>query len=101
VLLDKTFHIDNASKHSIDTQIAQIAYSFEQKFWALLWFCYRREFRPLLQSDVEEVQIFLTTIGDNRPERQLKIGINNDIGWGCTIRVAQMMLSHALLRHHL
>ena len=29
----------------------------------------------------------------------MKIGYNNDIGWGCTIRVAQMLTSHALLRH--
>ena len=48
VLLDNTFHIDNQSKHGIEHQIAQIQYSFEQKFWALLWFCYRREFKPLL-----------------------------------------------------
>lgn len=42
----------------------------------------------------------MTTIPD-KADRQLKIGINNDIGWGCTIRVAQMMLAHTLLRHHL
>lgn len=31
----------------------------------------------------------------------MKIGLTNDIGWGCTIRVAQMLLAHSLLRHHL
>ena len=45
--------------------------------------------------------MFLTTMKNMRNERQLKIGINNDIGWGCAIRVAQMMLAHTLLRHQL
>lgn len=29
----------------------------------------------------------------------MKVGHSNDTGWGCTIRVAQMMLSHVFMRH--
>ena len=32
-------------------------------------------------------------------QRELKIGYTNDVGWGCTIRVAQMLTAHAILRH--
>ena len=42
--------------------------------------------------------MFLET-ARNSKERPLKVGISNDIGWGCTIRVGQMMLAHSLLRH--
>ena len=35
------------------------------------------------------------------PTRQLKVGITNDVGWGCTIRVGQMLLAHTILRHQL
>ena len=35
------------------------------------------------------------------PKRQLKIGVTNDVGWGCTIRVGQMLLAHTILRHQL
>jgi len=33
--------------------------------------------------------------------RSVKIGLTSDVGWGCTMRVAQMMFCHALLRHKL
>lgn len=38
----------------------------------------------------------------NRPlDRNVKIGSSNDVGWGCTIRVAQMIFCHTMLRHRL
>ncbi len=53
-----------------------------------------------MANDYDELQIFLTTVNE-RSIRQLKVGINNDIGWGCTLRVAQMMVAHTLFRHSL
>ena len=47
------------------------------------------------------MEIFLTTVENDELDRELKIGYTNDIGWGCCIRVAQMLLAHAILRHSL
>jgi hypothetical protein len=33
-----------------------------------------------------------------RPKREFRYGFTNDSGWGCTIRVTQMLFSHAILR---
>ena len=67
-------------------------------FFQLIWFCYRKDFKRLLANDVNEVEIFLTTVKLAK-DRVIKIGLTNDIGWGCTIRVGQMVLAHAIRRH--
>lgn len=30
--------------------------------------------------------------------KTVRIGLTNDVGWGCAIRVAQMLICHAVLR---
>ena len=42
--------------------VKEQATAFAQSFWSLIWYCYRKEFRPLLQNDFEEVQVFLSTM---------------------------------------
>lgn len=53
---------------------------------------------PLLVGEEEQLTKWLQAqprdIG-----RDLKIGQTTDSGWGCTIRVAQMMLSNTFMRH--
>jgi len=45
-------------------------------FSSLIWFCYRKDFPPI------------------EPTK-----ITTDIGWGCMLRAAQMLIAHACLRH--
>ena len=80
--------------------VKEQASAFNTAFWSLLWYCYRKEFRPLLQNDFEEIQVFLSTM-QTPAIRTLKVGVSSDVGWGCCIRVAQMLLSHTILRHQL
>jgi hypothetical protein len=67
-------------------------------FKTLIWVCYRKNFTPLFINEEEELTNWLKSqhrdIG-----RDLKIGHTTDTGWGCTIRVAQMMLSNTFMRH--
>lgn len=87
---------------SSESTIAPVRAAFQQEFFTLLYFCYKRNFKPLLQRDMEQVETFLslTCLNENQ-KRQLKIGYTNDIGWGCTLRVAQMLIAHTILRHKL
>ena len=48
-----------------------------REFWqSLLWFSYRSDF---------------PAIGDT--------GYTSDVGWGCTLRTAQMLLANAFMHH--
>lgn len=52
--------------------------AFLQTFSSLLWFSYRRDFPPITPTTY-----------------------TSDMGWGCMLRCAQMMLANALSRHTL
>lgn len=69
------------------------------QFYSLIWLCYRKNFKPLFLGEEEVLSKWLNSYKADIG-RDLKIGHMTDTGWGCTIRVAQMMLSHTFLRHH-
>ena len=75
VLLGKTY------KNDID--IKRISYQkFKKRFYRLIWVSYRSHFRPLLRISEDPRQI------------------TSDVGWGCAIRVGQMMLLNTLKSHY-
>jgi hypothetical protein len=92
-----------SNKQRVKEYIRYCDASFNRKFWNLIWLCYRKNFAPLLTNDMNTLQDFL----ELRPEmltdkkRVAKIGATNDVGWGCAIRVGQMMFCHTILRHRL
>ena len=56
--------------------------AFHDDFWTRVWLTYRRNFPPLIdRSDCET-------------------GITSDSGWGCSVRVTQMLLVQSLLSLH-
>lgn len=80
------------------TRIERTRLEFQQKFFALVWSCYRRNFSPLLLTDLDSLErMFMVRDFD----RQIKIGMTTDVGWGCTIRVFQMLLCNSVLKLHL
>lgn len=78
--------------------IARSKREFHEKFWSTIWCCYRQNFSPLLIHDQRALN---DAIRIRRPAKKFKIGHTNDTGWGCTIRVSQMMLCHAIMRAEL
>ena len=80
------YYKENKVKSSTKEMLNSCSRKFESHFWALVWFCYRQQFKPLLQQDFEEVETLLSQL-KSPPKRQVKIGVTNDVGWGCTIRV--------------
>lgn len=68
---------------------------FQERFFATIWCCYRFNFSPLLVNDKESLQ---KAFEIKRPSRNFHFGFTNDSGWGCTIRVTQMLFAHCLLR---
>ena len=98
ILLHKKFSLPASSAamtttqwllSSSDSRIKPVRDTFQKAFWTLLYFCYTQNFKPLLQTDMEQVETFLSlTQLHESQQRQVKIGYTNDIGWGCTLRVA-------------
>lgn len=80
-------------------QIEEISLKFQVHFNSLIWLCYRKNFAPLFVGEEEYLTKWIKTLPKDLG-RDLKIGHTTDSGWGCTIRVAQMMLCHTFLRHH-
>ena len=76
---------------------------FKQKFGSLIWLTYRKNFKPLLADDLKLVETFLSIrphmVADKK--RVARVGSTSDVGWGCAIRVCQMLFSHTILRHTL
>ena len=56
---------------------------FEKDFNQLIWFSYRKDFKPLLI----EKKIYLGQQVQN---------LTSDCNWGCTIRSAQMLLANTM-----
>ncbi len=71
---------------------------FQEIFWSTIWCCYRSNIKPLLVNDAEGLQ---RAFEIRQPSRVVRLGFTNDSGWGCTIRVTQMLLAHTLLRNEL
>ena len=63
LLLHKSLNIDQSmpgvelirNKHLTEIEIKQLGVVFQNNFHALLLFCYRKNFKPLLQDDTIEV----------------------------------------------
>ena len=76
-------------------EIAMARMEIQDRFQSTIWSCYRKKFRPLLSNDqrgIEELNLIHRC-------KNLKIGQTTDSGWGCTIRVFQMLLCHSFTRH--
>lgn len=58
---------------------------FQERFWSIIWCCYRKNFKPLLSSDQEALK---KAFEIREPKRVVRLGYTNDSGWGCVIRVA-------------
>ena len=102
-LLHTCFNVAQSSAaRSINDRLKEVRNRFERAFYSLIYFSYRQDFAPLLQRDLEQLEAFLCLDDLHEAQlREIKVGHTNDIGWGCTIRVAQMLTSHAILRHML
>lgn len=75
--------------------IKRVKKEFQERFWSTIWCCYRKNFTPLLAEDRSGLK---RAFAIKQPDRVVRLGYTNDIGWGCTIRVSQMMLCHSILR---
>jgi len=83
------------TRPSKQEHIKKAKHSFQEKFWSTIWCCYRQNFHPLLSAD----EVELNKAYQIRPwTRKITLGFDNDSGWGCTIRVTQMMMCHSILR---
>ena len=79
-------------------KIAKSKKEFDERFWATIWCCYRQDFKPLLAYDQKSLQ---KAFDIKQPNRVVKLGFTNDSGWGCTIRVTQMLFCHTILKAEL
>jgi cysteine protease ATG4 len=65
---------------SSDPETAKLVLeAFLEDFRSLLWLTYRTDFEPLIDKDGRST------------------GITSDAGWGCSIRVSQMLMAQSLL----
>ena len=68
---------------------------FENDFTKIIWFTYKKKFRELLKR-----KDFLKQISnDQRIEQVSSNNLQSDNGWGCMIRVSQMILARVLYCH--
>ena len=56
----KQYQREKRIKLSTKETLQECSQKFEAYFWALLWFCYRQQFLPLLQRDFDEVEQLLS-----------------------------------------
>ncbi len=63
------------------------AAKFDDRFRSLVWITYRTNFPPLLKGLPAAASL------------KLKKYYTTDNGWGCSIRVGQMAVANALIRH--
>ena len=64
-LLHRSFNAPNkkvASREHYENEIRKRSNEFNRNFFQLLWFCYRRDFNRILEHDVTEVELFLSTV---------------------------------------
>lgn len=66
-------------------------------FESLIWCSYRNKYEDDLLSDMYS-QRFLNQVL-SRDDAQAQVAYNTDMNWGCTIRVGQMLMCNALMRH--
>jgi len=69
---------------------------FMNSFKSFIWMTYRTCFFPLLDTISESVAF---DVEDKTIDLATQKLFSTDNGWGCTIRVGQMALANALIRH--
>eukprot|EP01022_Parablepharisma_sp_SALTPOND_P014094 TRINITY_DN1897_c0_g1_i1.p3 TRINITY_DN1897_c0_g1~~TRINITY_DN1897_c0_g1_i1.p3 ORF type:complete len:483 (+),score=58.05 TRINITY_DN1897_c0_g1_i1:140-1450(+) len=69
---------------------------FIDAFKSLIWMTYRTNFLPLLDTISASVYC---EVEEEKLDTATKKLYSTDNGWGCTIRVGQMALANALIRH--
>lgn len=85
-------------KRRIAQELKRVQEDCMHQFFSIIYCSYRKGFTPLL-TESKEIRAYVEAQLIDKNISIEKVKTTTDANWGCTIRVGQMMLCQALMRH--